>query len=102
MNANFLSDDALRSCVSVINRGLSGVSFELGDAYTRYLLDEFNIKIQKTPTGFFCYHSYKVGDGQTARSDGEALCLFLRQKGCTLSPEDVAGSMERFCRENFG
>lgn len=96
-----LSAETLRSCVSVINRGLTGVSFELGDEFRKYVLDEFNIKIQKTSTGHICYYAHKVGEGQAALSDGEAFCLFLRHQGCTLSPDDVTGSMEVFCRRKF-
>jgi len=96
-----LSEDAELSCISVVNRGLTGISFELSDETVSYLLDRYNIKVQKITSGFMCYQGHNIGGGQTARSQGEAFSLFLRYQGCKLSLNDVSGDIIRFCDKLF-
>lgn len=96
-----LSDDSKLSCVSVINRGLTGISFELPPEVQNYLLREYNLKIQKVSAGYICFFGHRVGEGKEARSSGEALCLFLRSRGCTLDPQNITDSLEKFCRLQF-
>ena len=96
-----LSEVAELSCISVVNLGLTGVSFELSDETVAYLLDSYNIKVQKISSGYMCYQGHNIGGGQSARSQGEAFALFLRIQGCKLSMNDVSGDIIRFCDKLF-
>lgn len=96
-----LTEEAELSCISVVNRGLSGVSFELSDETIALLLECYNIKIQKASSGFICYQGHNIGGGQMAKSQGEAFSLFLRAQGCKLTSGDVSGDITRFCEMKF-
>lgn len=96
-----LSEEAELSCISVVNRGLTGISFELSEEAVSHLLDCYNIKVQQISSGFMCYQGHNIGGGQMARSQGEAFSLFLRAQGCKLSLDNVSGEIVAFLEGKF-
>lgn len=101
MALKLFSSESELSCAAVVNDGLSGISFELGEDVTKKLLLDFNIKVQRISTGFICYHGHNLGGSQTARSEGEAFALFLRQHGCRLDRHRISEGIVDFCRMKF-
>lgn len=97
-----LSSESELSCAAVVNDGLNGISFELGDPVIKLLLDEFNIKVQKSVSGYVCYQGINLGASQTARSEGEAFALFLKHAGLRLERRNISQEILNFCRMKWG
>lgn len=88
-------------CLAIINKGYTGLPFDLSQDFKKVLLDVHNIKIQKAESGSICFHAHKVGEGKVATSSGEAFCLFLKSKGCVLNETQPDESIRIFCIKNF-
>lgn len=96
-----LSEEIRIFLISEINSPSTGNSFALPEDFIKFLLEEFNLKIQKIDSGYICFHSYKVGSGSLGQSSGEALAKFLCLNKCVINPKDPDGSLTDFCQKAF-
>lgn len=96
-----ISPEIRDGLMAVLSDQGSVTPFDLTDDMIKWLLVEFNLKIQKTTSGHICFHGHNVGNGIVADSSGKALALFLKSSGLKINSEEVAKSIEDFCREIF-
>lgn len=96
-----LNESECSHLFSIINRGISGKTFHLSSELIKDLLNNYNIKIQKTENGYTCFHGHNIGEASVAQTSGESFCLFLKSHGCFIDPSDISGSLKKFCELNF-
>lgn len=94
-----LSEETKIFLIAETNSPSTGISYVLPDDFIKFLLDEYNLKIQKLDSGYICFHSYKVGSGSFGQSSGEALSKFLNLNKCMIDAKDPEGSLADFCKK---